>query len=338
VLTVADNNGECVVLVKDQQRKIVKAVTLEDWNKNKKENEARYGTMPPAPLSPPVTDIKAAMTAPAQVAPVAPVAPAAPVKTTGVVETMPAVPLNTDASLRVQPVTPQNGMVKLTPANTLTPPMYIVDGKEMETGYDLNTLHPEDIQSISVWKDEKATSKYGEKAKYGVIDITTKKKNALPDGILIVLDGKELPAGSKIEDYVQPDAIESMNVLKDKTATIKYGDKGVKGVIEIKTKLHNRIVNGQTDTIVLIKPNSSKSRLEAWKGVGTDGAARTQSISVDAVYYVDGNEVSKEVAEQIVPSSILSVAVFKGPEAVKKYGEKGKNGIIEIKTKKAVIN
>ena len=53
VITIADNNGECVVLVKDQQRKIIKAVTLEEWDKNKKENEARYGAIPPSPPPPP---------------------------------------------------------------------------------------------------------------------------------------------------------------------------------------------------------------------------------------------------------------------------------------------
>lgn len=35
-------------------------------------------------------------------------------------------------------------------------------------------LNPNDIESITVWKDEKAMSLYGEKGKFGVIKITTK--------------------------------------------------------------------------------------------------------------------------------------------------------------------
>lgn len=35
-------------------------------------------------------------------------------------------------------------------------------------------LNPNDIESITVWKDEKAKSLYGEKGKFGVIIITTK--------------------------------------------------------------------------------------------------------------------------------------------------------------------
>ena len=36
-------------------------------------------------------------------------------------------------------------------------------------------LNPNDIESVTVWKDEKAKSMYGEKGKNGVIVITTKK-------------------------------------------------------------------------------------------------------------------------------------------------------------------
>ena len=35
-------------------------------------------------------------------------------------------------------------------------------------------LNPNDIESVTVWKDEKAKSMYGEKGKFGVIIITTK--------------------------------------------------------------------------------------------------------------------------------------------------------------------
>ena len=35
-------------------------------------------------------------------------------------------------------------------------------------------LNPNKIESVTVWKDEKAKSMYGEKGKYGVILITTK--------------------------------------------------------------------------------------------------------------------------------------------------------------------
>jgi N-acetylmuramoyl-L-alanine amidase len=54
---------------------------------------------------------------------------------------------------------------------------------------------------------------------------------------LYVLDGKII----KEEEFkkVNPDEIESVNVLKDKTATDKYGEKGKNGVVEITLKKGN---------------------------------------------------------------------------------------------------
>jgi BlaR1 peptidase M56 len=44
-VTVADNTGETVVLVKDRTNKIIKAMTLEEWNNNKEKNETLYGKL-----------------------------------------------------------------------------------------------------------------------------------------------------------------------------------------------------------------------------------------------------------------------------------------------------
>jgi TonB family protein len=53
---------------------------------------------------------------------------------------------------------------------------------------------------------------------------------------LLVIDGKI--SAMKIED-MDPNTIESINVLKDETAVDKYGDKGKDGVLEITTKKGN---------------------------------------------------------------------------------------------------
>ena len=51
-------------------------------------------------------------------------------------------------------------------------PLYIIDGKESAT---LTVTNPEDIESIEILKGEAAIKKYGDKAKNGVVEITTKK-------------------------------------------------------------------------------------------------------------------------------------------------------------------
>jgi TonB-dependent SusC/RagA subfamily outer membrane receptor len=54
-------------------------------------------------------------------------------------------------------------------------PLIIVDGKEIAEN-EMNLMNPNDIESMSVYKDEKAIAEYGSKGKNGVILITLKKK------------------------------------------------------------------------------------------------------------------------------------------------------------------
>lgn len=127
-----------------------------------------------------------------------------------------------------------------------TRPLIIVDGKE-HTG-DLNKLEPSDISSVDVLKDKSATDKYGTKGQHGVIEITLKKNTNLiiksgdPKPTIIV-DGKEY---AKDLNTIDPNTIESVNVLKGESATNKWGTRGKNGVIEIvlKKDLKEVIVQG----------------------------------------------------------------------------------------------
>ncbi|RYF52674.1 MAG: hypothetical protein EOO39_41920, partial [Cytophagaceae bacterium] len=53
-------------------------------------------------------------------------------------------------------------------------PLYIVDGVEAKNG--IGYLDPKNIQSIDVQNGLAGTAIYGEKAKYGIIKVTTKSK------------------------------------------------------------------------------------------------------------------------------------------------------------------
>ena len=55
-----------------------------------------------------------------------------------------------------------------------TDPLYVIDGTPSENNV-LNTLNPNDIESISILKDATATSLYGSRAAFGVVLITTKR-------------------------------------------------------------------------------------------------------------------------------------------------------------------
>jgi len=130
-------------------------------------------------------------------------------------------------------------------------PLYIVDGIMLLEGKDIQNLDPNSIKEINILKDENAVALYGEKAKNGVVQVKTKDSSANEDvsissrskvmikGFsdfkgLIIVDGKE-------SDYIKlaeiPSAnIESVNVLKDKSSTLIYNEKGKNGVIIVTTK------------------------------------------------------------------------------------------------------
>ena len=64
------------------------------------------------------------------------------------------------------------------------------------------------------------------------VELTIKKPGAAKP--VFVLDGQEISEDEMTK--IDPKTIESINVLKDKTATDKYGVKGRNGVVEIMTK------------------------------------------------------------------------------------------------------
>lgn len=105
-------------------------------------------------------------------------------------------------------------------------PIYVLDGNVI-TQEELDKVDPESIESISVLKGESATIMFGDKGKDGAVVITSKKVA----GPLILIDG--VPGEMK---SINPDMIESMNVLKDNSAIARYGEKGKNGVVEVTTK------------------------------------------------------------------------------------------------------
>ncbi|MGB3145078.1 MAG: M56 family metallopeptidase, partial [Maribacter sp.] len=54
----------------------------------------------------------------------------------------------------------------------------------------------------------------------------------------------------------------------------------------------------------------------------------------EPLFYIDGKKTDSEVIKNLNPNEIKSMNVLKGVSAVEKYGEKAKNGVIEITTKK----
>ncbi len=113
---------------------------------------------------------------------------------------------------------------------------------------------------------------------------------------LFIVDGKE----TESIETLDPETIESISVLKEKSATELYGEKGKNGVVLITSK---------------------------------EAAKATQNkISENPLVVVDGKEFYGEIND-IPVENIASINVLKGESATGKYGEKAKDGVIEVATK-----
>ncbi len=148
-------------------------------------------------------------------------------------------------------------------------PLVVVDGVVKDT--EIDKIDPETIRSIEIIKDESAIDKYGEKAKDGVVEISTKKilagtdNNLTPpppasqdmnirsgNGLepLFVVDGITTEKGFDIKS-INADNIASVTVLKDKAAVTLYGEKAENGVIIITTKKTTLPVNDTKSEIIV---------------------------------------------------------------------------------------
>lgn len=240
VVTIADNHGECVVVIKNKENKIIKAVELTEWNKNETEYVEKYGEIPPPPV-------------------VIPPTPPRPPKTRTVPET-PGVPApGIDNGIIVAPDKenfyskpgspvhqPSKPTVRVRPFDgSNAEPIYVLDGEvQPKNSPVINKISPEDIESVNIIKGEVAEKTYGDKGKNGVVVIATRKKNSeymiSREGLknfqgLIIVDGEEIDR-QKLDEKLNAENIESIDVLKNEHARKIYGEKGRNGVIVITTK------------------------------------------------------------------------------------------------------
>jgi bla regulator protein BlaR1 len=90
---------------------------------------------------------------------------------------------------------------------------------------------------------------------------------------------------------------------------------------------------GEVNGIVIAAPNSTidftPTDLKSNKFT-----TNYKRINKNPIYIVDGKIISTDSFKKIKTNTIESISVLKGKNAIKKYGNKGKYGVIEIKIKK----
>ncbi|HEX2846271.1 MAG TPA: M56 family metallopeptidase [Chitinophagaceae bacterium] len=130
-VSVHDNNGNCTIIIKDKDNKVVKKILMTDWNKDPEHYEELYGELPPPP--PPVPPVPAIAPAGAPAAP--PVAPSAEIP-------VPPAPAMTEAASATPPVPPTPPVIQM-PAGVKSMTIsnnqvILIDKKDKKETYDLN--------------------------------------------------------------------------------------------------------------------------------------------------------------------------------------------------------
>lgn len=124
---------------------------------------------------------------------------------------------------------------------------------------------------------------------------------------IYVIDGVVQIGSEKGTLNISPENIDFVFALKPEQAILKYGDKGKNGAIEIKTKS------------------------------ARDVATRTLTATIqmrNALYVVNNTETTLSQVDTLRANDVEAIEVFKGEKALAIYGEKGKNGVVKITTKK----
>ncbi len=235
----------------------------------------------------------------------------------------------------------RQGKIKTRHINGDKEPLYMLDGKPVES---ISSLNSNDIISVDVLKDEKAFALYGEKGKNGVVLITTKsgkRSTNIANDLIEVRDTsvfdselEKISDGQKTDTVYYQEGNKKVTFYEVRPSEISSGNKElIKRDIEYGKKDHHsfEISVPSNGVGVLDEKGNLKIKGDTIYLKFQDGS---QNGPEPKMYFLDEKEIKKEVMEKIPPESIASVSVFKGQTAIDKFGEKAGDGVIEIFTKK----
>jgi TonB-dependent SusC/RagA subfamily outer membrane receptor len=109
---------------------------------------------------------------------------------------------------------------------------------------------------------------------------------------------------------INPNDIESIEVLKSESATASYGANGLNGVILITTK-----------------------KGKAKKTITASTVTSVTDTTSAPLYIIDGNTATSKTFRSLNPNDIDNISVLKDASVKSIYGPAGKNGVVIVVTK-----
>jgi TonB family protein len=138
-------------------------------------------------------------------------------------------------------------------------------------------------------------------------------------------------------NQINPDQIESIDVLKGESAVALYGEKGKNGVIRItpKTQIYTQNKGNRNDPNEVVVVGYAQ-KTKTGSAPGSSKIVMGYPLENPPLHILDGKIISIAELDAIDPSTIETVKILKDQKAIDAYGEKGKYGVIEMKLKKVL--
>jgi len=202
-------------------------------------------------------------------------------------------------------------------------PIYYVDGKKI-TEKDFNTIDPNSIESITVWKGADAVARFGDKGINGVIDIQL-KKTSKPNDVK-----EENIIKSEVGDTVpNADAAKLLLFSQDSDA-----GNVVHKVSDPKVHVADVKKIPTLDVVISSEGNRVDDAVKFLNVINKEDETPHLLLTTSPLYLLDGKEITEADFKTLNVSNIESVSVWKGARAIEKFGYKAQNGVVDIKMRK----
>ena len=142
---------------------------------------------------------------------------------------------------------------------------------------------------------------------------------------LVIINGKE--SDYEVVNALNPERIESISVIGAEKAIKIYGEKAKDGLMDIKLYSEKKFKPKKIEIGSL-----NKTRLDALNsGAKNWGVTFHSATGGKPLIIIDGKEASgDDPLANVSPDRIRSISVLKDKNALAAYGDKGKNGVIEV--------
>ena len=147
----------------------------------------------------------------------------------------------------------------------------------------------------------------------------------LPLFIIRSASGEEREVPNEEFEKIDPQTIESMEVLKDQSAVEKYGDKAKNGVVIVKLREFNATL--QYDKV------SDAAQAPAVQVRPVASGANPDMLFIQREAWGEEKELTAEEVANLPPSRIESMEILKDEKSLKKYGNKARDGVVVIRMK-----